>query len=1039
MEDWSDMDLNRLLGWGTEGAGGQVRYSVVVFTWFLLIACRPGVLPVATPPDAGDTAAPEVIDTIAGEYGSVRITEVSSDSDGAWPDEDGADSDWVELYNPGPEPVSLSGWSLSDDPKSSGWRFPSTSLAAGGFLVVFASGKDRDDAAGPLHTDFRLRAAGGETLTLTEPGGEVADVLVLPPLSAGQTFGRSQAVAESVLVSDGELARLSVSPQEGWQDDDFDDAAWSTVVLPVGFVMGDSTLAEVAAGRLTSQSSDGYGYTGLQAVDGSLDTFSHTGDGDLMPRWEVALDEEQWVSEVVLENRRGCCPERLYNVTVSVRDADGVPLWTSEVLNPTAEGDSPADPGDTLTVSVAPPAAGHAVSVEKVAVNGAGSSEWMSLAEVSVYAAEAAPYDAWIATDIAAEMAGLSDAAALRIPLEPLGETPSRLLLSVESDHTASAWLSGEPVEIALPPDALADGAILSIEGVNESVDDPDFFLRVDLLAQEITTGAVAWFTTPTPGAPNGVGYFAALEAPLFSAERGFYEAPISLTVTPPDGTTLVYTTDGTTPGELLGTQSSGPVTLTVESTTPIRAMVFQEGALPSPVATHTYLFLADVIRQPALPDGFPATWDGLSQGAVSADYEMDPEVVEDPAYTADLLAGLRDIPTLSIVTDFEDLFGPDAGIYIHSLQRGSDWERSVSVELIEPDGSTGFATTCGLRMHGYGWRYHSSTLKHSMRLEFRSEYGPGKLSYPLFADAPVERFDSIVLRAQGSRGWQDFRDPEQAQYIRDAFARDTAADMGKLDGHAAYVHLYLNGLYWGLYMPVERPDADFAAERLGGEPEEYDAINRRTSTNEAIDGDLVAYEEMLARADAGLSDGAGLAAIQAYLNLEDLIDYMLIHQYTVNRDGPEEYESNNMRGIRRRAAGEQFRFLVWDMEYSIWDADDDYNIDVDVDGSISQVYSELRSNEDFRAMYSARATEHLTADGALTPAACAARWEARAAQIERAVVAESARWGDTDREVPYTRDVEWSQERERLLTAFFPYRTEILIEQLTDAGLMAP
>ena len=478
-------------------------------------------------------------------------------------------------------------------------------------------------------------------------------------------------------------------------------------------------------------------------------------------------------------------------------------------------------------------------------------------------------------------------------------------------------------------------------------------------------------------------------------------------------------------------------VELPVESTAFLRAQASAAGAIDSPTITHTWLFLSDVIAQPTDPAGFPDTWDGLSQSAVTANYEMDPEVVNDLAYTDDLLDGLRDIPTLSIVANPDDLFGADDGIYVHSLQRGDAWERAASIELILPDGTTGFATTTGLRMHGYGWRYHSNTLKHSLRLEFRSQYGPSRLEYPLFADSPADDFDSIVLRSQGSRGWQDFRDPEQAQYIRDAFARDTARDMGKIDGHATYVHLYLNGLYWGLYMPVERPDAGFGERYFGGSDDEYDAINRRTSTNEAIDGDLVAYEEMLALADEGLADDAGLAAMEDYLNLEDLIDYMLIHQYTVNRDGPEEYESNNMRGIRRREEGAQFHFFVWDMEYSIWEADNDYNIDVDVAGSISHVYTKLRENPDFRAMYSERAAMHLTGSGALTADACAARWQARADEIERAVVAESARWGDTDRTTPYTRDVEWRSEQTRLMTTFFPDRTDVLIEQLQDAGLM--
>jgi hypothetical protein len=87
-----------------------------------------------------------------------------------------------------------------------------------------------------------------------------------------------------------------------------------------------------------------------------------------------------------------------------------------------------------------------------------------------------------------------------------------------------------------------------------------------------------------------------------------------------------------------------------------------------------------------------------------------------------------------------------------------------------------------------------SPTPKRSFRLVFRNEYGPSKLDYPLFPDAPVSRFDNIVLRAGLAR--------RDSTFIREAFIRDTARDMGKVDGHATFVHLYLNGLHWGLSSP---------------------------------------------------------------------------------------------------------------------------------------------------------------------------------------------------------------------------------------------
>ncbi len=1044
---------------------------VSIFLCFALLACDPEK-PVAGEGHTADTAPAATYDSVGGVDSEGRVdsaresappdtdagpvvlvSEVMADNEGTLLDGDGEASDWLELYNPGPDPVDLGGWGLSDEEGGDGWSLPAVTLNPGGYLVVFASGKE-DAPEGELHADFKL-SRDGEGVWLRRPDGSLADALEFPAQREDVSYGLAQMVTTTTLLTDGDPARLSLAEVEGWSEAGFDDSAWQEVVLGVGYDGGisDEAPENLALFQPTTQSSDGYGYTGEQAVDGELSTFSHTGDGDLESWWEVALAEDTWITAVRLHNRRDCCPERLYNLTVEVFDADGAVAWTSEVLNPVAGGESPTDPGDLL--EVAPEVAGRAVRVSKTAVNGAGSSEWLSFAEVEVMGTPASPYHGQIATDLEAAMKGVSDAAWLRAPFA--AAPADRLALTARYDDGLVAWLGGVEVlrdnapatearagevTVALDPALLSGEDLLAVQGVNLSADDDDFLVRLTLESSTIETTGIAWFAQPTPGGPNGEGVVGFLDPPEVDIPRGFYEDPFEVTLSSPiSGATIAYTLDGTAPtlegGVIIeGGEGTPSGTVTVETTTVLRAAAFAEGWEPSAAATHTYLFLEDVIRQPALPDGVPAVWDGASQDAVSADYEMDPEVVDDPAYTDDLLAGLRDIPTLSLVMDPEDLFSDERGIYVNSLQRGDDWERPVSAELILPDGSTGFQEDCGVRVHGYGWRYHSATLKHALRLEFRPEYGDSKLAYPLFPDAPVEKFDSIVLRSQGSRGWQDFRDPAQAQYIRDAFARDTAREMGKVDGHATYVHLYLNGLYWGLYMPVERPDAGFAEEYFGGSDDDYDAINRRTTTNEAIDGDLVAYEEMLALADTDLSTSKGYEAIQGYLNLEDLVDYMLIHQYTVNKDGPEIYQSNNMRGIRRREEGAQFYFFVWDMEYSIWEAEDNYNIEVDVPGSISHVYAALRENAEFRALYAERARMHLTDGGALTAEVAAARWEVRAEEIERAVVAESARWGDTDRETPYTRDVEWAEERQRLLTEFFPYRTDALIEQLTDAGL---
>ncbi len=43
------------------------------------------------------------------------ISEFMAENHGALTDEDGDTSDWIEIFNPGSEPVNLLNWSLTDD------------------------------------------------------------------------------------------------------------------------------------------------------------------------------------------------------------------------------------------------------------------------------------------------------------------------------------------------------------------------------------------------------------------------------------------------------------------------------------------------------------------------------------------------------------------------------------------------------------------------------------------------------------------------------------------------------------------------------------------------------------------------------------------------------------------------------------------------------------------------------------------------------------------------------------------------------------
>ncbi len=251
------------------------------------------------------------------------------------------------------------------------------------------------------------------------------------------------------------------------------------------------------------------------------------------------------------------------------------------------------------------------------------------------------------------------------------------------------------------------------------------------------------YFGQPTPGTQNAEAYPGQVAHLQFSHDRGFCAEPFSVTITTnTPGATILYTLDGSSPfdnvrGLPIGSPYTGPIPVT--TTTSLRAIAIKPGWMPTAVATHTYIFLDHVICQPVFPPGWPTNWGHTGAG----DYEMDPEVVYDPCYKDTIKDDLQSVPTLSLVTDRNYWFGSGGqGIYL----QGELVERPVSAEMILPDGQEGFQIDCAVMIVGGSGTSRWKMDKLSLRLKFRSLYGPSKLRFPVFGPGATDEFDTLVV-----------------------------------------------------------------------------------------------------------------------------------------------------------------------------------------------------------------------------------------------------------------------------------------------------
>ncbi|MBE3133516.1 MAG: CotH kinase family protein, partial [Acidobacteria bacterium] len=556
---------------------------------------------------------------------------------------------------------------------------------------------------------------------------------------------------------------------------------------------------------------------------------------------------------------------------------------------------------------------------------------------------------------------------------------------------------------------------ILAIHGLNSSASDGDLLVLPELANVVVSGWVEHFFGTPTPEAANSSNFIAHVSDTKFSVDRGFYDTAFAVAITcSTPSSSIYYTTNGSAPSTSNGTRYTVPVG--INTTTTLRAVAVRSGWTSSDIDTETYIFLDDVLTQ-VRPAGYPTSW-----GAGVADYDMDPNVVNNPAYADTLKEDLLAVPTMSIVMNVNDMFGP-SGIYSNTYAEGDAWERACSVEYIYADGTTGFQENAGIRIYG-GVGRDPAYRKHSLRLVFRDIYGDTKLNYEFFEDSPVDQFDTLILRSNFNDAWHGSLG-SQSQYMRDRWASEAQLAMGQPSSHGNWVHLYINGIYWGLYNPVERPDATFAASYLGGDKADYDAIN--SYPQEPIAGDSVAWNAMMSLANAGLTTDAQYQAIQQYVDVVNLADYVLLNHYLSNWD----WDDHNWYAARKREPGATFKFFSWDAEWVMYNGvlTSDYTGTNRADRP-SHLFAQLMGNAEFKMLFADRVYKWCFNDGVLTPAAGQALWMQIAGEIDRAVVAESARWGDAQREPPYTRDGDWIPEQNWVMNTWFPARTNTLLTQ---------
>ncbi|MCX5638888.1 MAG: lamin tail domain-containing protein, partial [Planctomycetota bacterium] len=629
-------------------------------------------------------------------------------------DEDSDSSDWIEIYNPTDEPISLGGWYLTNDSSDlTKWRFPDgIVLGHGEFLVVFASEKNRRVPGMPLHTNFNLNANGGYLALVKSDGATIAHEYDYPTQLTNISYGLRQ--SSKTLIASGDTASYHVpkatDAEAQWTAVTFDDSSWDTAKTGLGFVQVQPHVIDVTNPGDVVQGVPNDGdwpaaESPPNAINNDINTKYLHFKGDFDPGdppggagFQITPSIGPSIITGLTFTTANDAPERdptafaLYGSNVSINGPYTL-IATGNIVDFNQASAWPRYTKNTTPITFSNNTAYTHYQLLFPAIRNAAASVAMQIGEVEFSGSPAG----LVASDIQEQMQNINASLWVRLKFE-LGQDELELFdtlsLRAKYEDAFVAYLNGievarrnfsgtpnwnshadgnrpndsaknfETVDISAYMDLLRQSTnVLAIHALNDNQTDGEFLILPELAAAS-SMGVQQYFATATPGKFNTSGAIDVVADTKFSPDRGFYDDwfPVTIT-TDTNGATIHYTTDGSAPSEAHGYEYKEPIWIT--GTTCLRAMAFKPGWISTNVDTQTYIFLDDVIHQPSNPPGWPSYW-----GSTAADYEMDPDIVNNPQYRDLMRDSLLSIPTVSITTDMNNLFGP-SGIYDNSTLEG--------------------------------------------------------------------------------------------------------------------------------------------------------------------------------------------------------------------------------------------------------------------------------------------------------------------------------------------------------------------------------
>jgi hypothetical protein len=525
----------------------------------------------------------------------------------------------------------------------------------------------------------------------------------------------------------------------------------------------------------------------------------------------------------------------------------------------------------------------------------------VQVANLDQYLDNANCYGGWVElynpSSVAIPLSGmyLSDGVNQSRLLSSHGSVPARGFKTIWFDHYYADGNYGAKSRLQMPFKLDYEGGIIRLlasdNSVISSVAYPPAYPRCSWA--RVRDGAEEWGTTsePTPDATNATSQFATerLDPPVVDTDSKVFADEFQVKVRIPSGTTLRYTTDGSTPTASNG-ETSKDGRFSIDKTTILRLCLVKKGYLSSPVVTRSYIFQ-------------------------NHDYYL---------------------PILSVVSAPKNFFDSKVGIFVKGTNGitgngqntacnwNMDWERPVNMEYLVPvlnkNGEINYSTALSLEADleiagGWSRAYGGGTVdgktwetRSSFRVKTDKRYeGVNVIDYPVFPLKKHNKYRCWQVRNGGNDTYIRTKDPTlQMIVMKSGFYVDCQ------DYQPA--HVFLNGQYYGMLNIRESNNKHYAYSNYGIDFDDMDQFDLSNNQYNQKMGDNKAWLQLLklAQSLAQTKSAETYSQICDLLDIDEYINYMALECYMGASDWIT--NTNNIKGFRSRTDG-KFHFVLFDTD----------------------------------------------------------------------------------------------------------------------------